>query len=305
MQTAVTIAQFKVSMTARGYAAATIESYGKGLAQFCRYLQACDIDDLRRVTTKVVEQYRSTVMAEPIAAESKALKLRPVKRLFEYLVKSHKLLINPTEGLVEISRTRRKIATVLTVAEVKALLKQPNVSLKTGIRDRAILELFYATAIRLNELISLEVHHADLADNVVFVRKGKGGRQRVVPMGTTAAAYLKAYLERSRPYYARKNPKQCRLFLNHYGLAMSKGGTRQMMRTYRIAAGINKPVSPHTLRRSCATHMLQNGADIRYIQKLLGHKELKTTQQYTRVIPVDVKQTHARTHPGVKKDDNH
>jgi integrase/recombinase XerD len=299
MDAVVAVAEFKQHLKAKGYAAATIASYRKGLSVFGAYLQSRDIDDLRRVSTRIIEDYRSKVMAEPIAAESKALKLRPVKRLFEHLVKSHKLLLNPCENLVETCRTRRKIGTTLTVDEVKDLLARPNLSLKTGIRDRAILEVFYATAIRLDELISLEIYHVDLADKVIFIRKGKGGRQRVVPLSKTAAAYLKEYLEKIRPYYARKVPRQRRLFINHFGLAMTPGAIRQMMRTCKMAAGIKKPVSPHTLRRSCATHMLAAGADIRYIQKLLGHKELKTTQAYTRVMPVDIKQTHAKTHPGV------
>jgi integrase/recombinase XerD len=292
---------------ASGYAAATIASYAKGLSQFAHYLQTRHMEDLRRVSTQVVADYRSLVLAEPIAAESKALKLRPVKRLFEHLVRSHKLLINPTEGLVETCRTGRKVGTVLTFDEVGALLAQPNLSLKTGIRDRAILEVFYATAMRLDELIRLEIYHVDLADKVIFIRKGKGSRQRVVPLGKSAHKYLREYLERIRPYYARKIPKQRRLFVNHFGHAMTPGAVRQMLRTHRLAAGIAKPVSPHTLRRTCATLLLQNGADIRHIQKLLGHKELKTTQGYTKVMPVDVKQTHNQTHPGAKKkkDDRH
>jgi integrase/recombinase XerD len=299
MDAVAAVAEFKQHLKAKGYAAATIASYRKGLSVFGAYLQSRDIDDLRRVSAQIIEDYRSKVMAEPIAAESKALKLRPVKRLFEHLVKSHKLLINPAENLVETCRTRRKIGATLSLDEVKALLARPNLSLKTGIRDRAILEVFYATGIRLDELISLEIYHVDLADKVIFIRKGKGGRQRVVPLSKTAAAYLKEYLEKIRPYYARKVPKQRRLFINHFGLAMTPGAIRQLMRTCRVAAGIDKPVSPHTLRRSCATHMLAAGADIRYIQKLLGHKELKTTQAYTRVMPVDIKQTHTKTHPGV------
>jgi integrase/recombinase XerD len=216
-------------------------------------------------------------------------------------VATHKLLINPTEGLVETCRTNRKIGTVLTVKEVKALLKQPNLSLKTGIRDRAIVEVFYSTAIRLDELISLEIYHADLADKVIFIRKGKGSRQRVVPLGKTAVKYLREYLEKIRPYYAKRRPKQRRLFVNHFGLAMTPGGVRQMLRKYRLEAGIEKPVSPHTMRRTCATHMLAAGADIRHVQKLLGHKQLKTTQAYTKVMPIEVKQTHNRTHPTAKK----
>jgi len=299
MDVVVVIAEFKQHLKAKGYAAATIASYRKGLAWFGDYLQTRGIDDLRRVSATVVEDYRLQVMAQPIAAESKALKLRPVKRLFEHLVATHKLLINPTEGLVETCRTHRKIGTTLGRDEIKALLKQPNLSLKTGIRDRAIVEVLYATAIRLDELIRLEIYHVDLADKVIFIRKGKGSRQRVVPLGKVAAGYLKEYLEKIRPYYARKVLKQRRLFVNHFGCAMSKGAVRQMLRKYRLEAGIAKPVSPHTLRRTCATHMLAAGADIRYVQKLLGHKELKTTQAYTKVMPVDIKKTHTAAHPGV------
>jgi integrase/recombinase XerD len=303
----VSIVEFKHHLKAKGYAAATIASYTKGISQFSHYLQLRDINDLRQVTDQVVQDYRLTVMAQAIAMESKALKIRPVKRLFEYLVQSHKLLINPTEGLVETCRINRKVGTVLTLEEIGKLLDQPNLSLRTGIRDRAILEVFYSTGIRLDELLSLEVYHIDLADKVIFIRKAKGRRQRVVPLGKTAAAYLKEYLEKIRPYYARKSPKERRLFINHFGYVITAGSIRQMMRTCRLAVGIAKPVSPHTLRRTCATHMLQSGADIRYVQKLLGHKELKTTQQYTKVAAVDIKKTHTGTHPGVnkKKDGDH
>ena len=178
------------------------------------------------------------------------------------------------------------------------LLNQPNLSLRAHIRDRAIMEIMYATGIRLDELLKLEVYHADLKDKVLYVRKGKGKKQRVVPLGKNAAIYLKEYLEKIRPHYARKNPKERKLFLLNTGLPMNPASVRQMITKYKNQAGITKPVSPHTFRRSCATHLLLQGADIRYIQKLLGHKRLSTTQAYTKVMPVEVKQTHNKTHPG-------
>jgi integrase/recombinase XerD len=181
---------------------------------------------------------------------------------------------------------------------MKKLLDQPNLSLRPHIRNKAIMEVMYCTAIRIDELVSLDVYHADLKDKVLYIRKGKGKKQRVVPLGKTAVKHTREYLEHIRPWWARKNPKEKKLFLNHHGLPLSDDSVRAFLRRYRIAAGIKKPVSPHTLRRSCATHMLQQGADIRYIQKLLGHKYLSTTQAYTKVIPVDLKQTHNRTHPG-------
>ena len=293
-----TIAEFKNHLKALGYADTTLDSYRKNLDLFRRYLEAHHITDLRRISHQVILDYQAKVMSEPIAMESKALKVRPVKRLFEYLVKSHKLLINPTEGIVETSRRNRRIGPVASIEEVKKLMEQPNLSLKTGIRDRAVMEVMYSAAIRLDELLNLEVYHVDLTDKVLYIRKGKGKKQRVAPLGKAAVIWLREYLVKIRPFYARKRPKQRRLFLLNTGEAMTPESIRQALRKYRIQAGIMKPVSPHMLRRSCATHLLQAGADIRYIQKLLGHRHLRTTQAYTKVMPVEIKQTHNQTHPG-------
>lgn len=295
-----TITEFKLHLKAIGYAPATIANYRKYLDQFKRHLQGLGVSDMRKVTHQMIVDYQASVMGQPVAMETKALKIRPVKRLFEYLVKAHKLLINPAEGVVETCRKHRKIGPVLTVEEVKTLMDQPNLSLKTGIRDRAIMEVLYATAIRLDELLSLEIYHADLKDKVLYIRKGKGKKQRVVPLGKVATGWLREYLEKIRPYYAKKRPRQRRLFLLSTGEAITAGTVRQAMRKYRNQAHISKPVSPHVFRRSCATHLLQQGADIRYIQKLLGHRHLKTTQSYTKVMPVEIKQTHETTHPGAK-----
>jgi integrase/recombinase XerD len=255
---------------------------------------------MRKVTHQMIVDYQASVMAQPVAMETKALKIRPVKRLFEHLVATHRLLINPCEGIAETCRKHRKIGPVLTVEEVKTLMDQPNLSLRIGIRDRAIMEVLYATAIRLDELLALEIHHVDLADKTLYIRKGKGKKQRVVPLGKAAKVRLKEYLEKIRPYYAKKRPRQRRLFLLNTGEAITAGTLRQAMRKYRNQAQISKPVSPHVFRRSCATHLLQQGADIRYIQKLLGHRSLRTTQAYTKVMPVEIKQTHEKTHPGAK-----
>ncbi|MBU1349473.1 tyrosine-type recombinase/integrase [Patescibacteria group bacterium] len=300
MDVVVTIAEFKNHLKALGYAVSTIEVYRKGLDQFRQYLQQRDLSDLRKVTHQMILDYQAAVMAESIAQESKALKIRPVKRLFEHLTASHKLLINPAEGIVETSRKNRKIGLVLTVDEMSKLLSCPNLSLKTGLRDRAIMEVLYSTGVRLDELLNLEVYHVDLKDKVLYIRKGKGRKQRVTPLGKGALKYLKEYLHNIRPYHGRKHPKERALFLNHSGRALCAGSIRAFLRTYRPAAGIKKAVSPHTFRRTCATHLLQQGADIRYIQKLLGHKRLSTTQMYTKVMPIDLKATHNRTHPNTR-----
>ncbi len=298
MDILVTITEFKQQLKAMGYAPATIDNYRKYLDQFKRHLTTLGVSDLRKVTHQMIVDYQASVMGQPVAMETKALKIRPVKRLFEHLVNTHKLLINPCEGIVETCRRQRKIGPVLTVKEVKLLLDQPNLSLNTGIRDRAVMEVLYATGIRLGELLALEVYHADLADKVLYIRRGKGRKQRVVPLGKSAAGWLREYLQKIRGHYARKRSRQRCLFLLNTGAAMTADSLRNSLRKYRLQAGILKPVSPHVFRRTCATHLLQAGADVRHIQKLLGHRSLKTTQGYIKVMPVEVKQTHSRTHPG-------
>jgi len=304
MDVAVVVLEFKNYLSSCGYAAATVDSYRENLTPFVAYLQSRGIGDFRKVTAAVIEDYRHQVMATELAAESKALRMRPVKRLFEHLVSSHKLLINPAEAIVETSRKRRKIGPVLSLDEVKRLLAQPNLSLRVHMRNRAVMEVMYATGIRINELVHLSVYHVDLTDKVIFIRKAKGRKQRVVPLSAPAVRFVRQYLEKIRPWWARKNRKQRRLFLNHFGRAMTGNSVRTFLRRYRLAAGIDKPVSPHTLRRTCATHMLAAGADIRYVQQLLGHQQLKTTQLYTKVRPVDIKQTHSKTHPKADHDED-
>ncbi len=300
MDVQTTIAEFKYQLKAIGYAASTIEGYRKRLDEFAAYLIGQKITDLKMITRQVILEYQEHIMDQDNAMETKAIKIRAIKRLFEHLDQTHKLLVNPTEGIVETCRKNRKPGPVLTQVQVKRLLLQPDLSSKASIRDKTIMEVLYSTAIRLNELICLEVYHADLRDKVLYIRKGKGGKQRVVPLGKNAVRYLREYLDKVRSWYARKNLKGRRIFLLNTGQPMTPASIRSLLFKYRKQAGINQSASPHTMRRSCATHLLQNGADIRYIQKLLGHKRLSTTQLYTKVMPMEVKQTHEKTHPQLK-----
>ena len=305
MDVEVTIKEFKGMLKAQGYTESTVEGYGKNLDQFRRYLEALEIIDLRKVSKQTILDYQAEVMAnKKTAVETKALKIRPVKRLFEYLLDSHQLLINPTAGIVETCRKNRKIGTVLTVKEIKALLDQPNLSFTCQIRNKAIMEMLYSTGIRLDELLGLSVHDPDFKDKVLYVRRCKGRKQRVVPLGKSAIRSLKEYLEKIRPRHAKRNFGERTLFLDNTGKPLNPASVRQFIREYRIAAGIKKLVSPHTFRRTCATHLMQQGADICYIQTLLGHRHLKTTQMYTKVMPVDLKATHNKTHPGLQETED-
>jgi integrase/recombinase XerD len=291
--------RFKHYLESSGYAASTIECYSVYLGYFLDYLRKIEVMDLKQVTHETIRSYQLLVMDMDIAEETKGMRLRPVKRLFGWLLDTHRLLLDPTENIRETSRQNRTVPEVLTVAEMRLLLEQPNLSLRMQIRDRAIMETLYSSGIRLNELVQLTVHDVDLKDKVLHIRKGKGNRQRVVPIGKNAATYLQEYLENIRPRYARKNKQQRRLFLTDQGRPVTGNSIRTSLFHYKKAAGITKTASPHSFRRSCATHLLQQGADIRYVQKLLGHRHIRTTQIYTRVYPIDLKKTHTRTHPGL------
>lgn len=293
MNVSVTINQFKRHLTARGYAESTIDIYQRNLDLFHRYLDAQNITDLRQVTRRVVLDYQESLSLEKTALETKASKIRSIKRFFEYLVDENKLLINPAEGIIEISRKHRKVGITLTVTEINTLLKQPNTS-KIGLRNKAIMEVLYSTAIRINELVHLEIKDLNREDRTLYIRKSKGGNERVVPIGKRALKHLDAYLKR------RSDSRPSRFFINRSGKPLTDNTVRAFLNKYRDQAGIKKNVSSHTFRRTCATHLLQNGADIRYIQKLLGHKNLKTTQFYTKVMPFEVKKTHEETHPNVR-----
>ncbi len=263
--------RFKHYLESSGYAASTIECYSVYLGYFLDYLRKIEVMDLKQVTHETIRSYQLLVMDMDIAEETKGMRLRPVKRLFGWLLDTHRLLLDPTENIRETSRQNRTVPEVLTVAEMRLLLEQPNLSLRMQIRDRAIMETLYSSGIRLNELVQLTVHDVDLKDKVLHIRKGKGNRQRVVPIGKNAATYLQEYLENIRPRYARKNKQQRRLFLTDQGRPVTGNSIRTSLFHYKKAAGITKTASPHSFRRSCATHLLQQGADIRYVQKLLGH----------------------------------
>lgn len=300
MDVVVVITEFKRMLSARGYRPATVEQYRQYLSSFNRWLKDNDISDLKQVTAQVLADYQAYVRQKPIAAETAALYIRPVKRLFEHLVEAGRLLIDPAENIVETCRKNRKTGPVLDEKQVERLLEQPNLSTTCGLRDRTVLEVLYATAVRRNELLNLNIYDADLKDNVLYIRKTKNRVQRVVPLTKTAASFVKEYLVNIRPRWAKKQPKERRLFLINTGKPLNAGALQALIRKYRLAAKIKTPVSAHMFRRSCATHMLRSGADIRYIQALLGHRSLRTTQGYTRVAAADIKKTHKKSHPGVK-----
>jgi integrase/recombinase XerD len=284
------------------YSPHTIDLYSDQLKRFGEWLQAQHLLDLRHVTKAHVLDYQRHVRKQPLALETQALRLRAIKRLFGHLIENGKLVLDPTEGIQEISHRNRLPRPVLTLTEVNKLLEAPNTSLPYGIRDRALIEVLYATGVRVGELEKMTVHHVDLDAQTLQVRHAKGGRPRVVPLGKQAAKWLKEYLTQVRPRLAKRRPFERALFLVRGGAPLMQTQIRFLLQDYRQRAKIKKAVTPHILRHTCATHLLQQGADIRAIQQLLGHVSLKSTTLYTRVWPADVKAMHEKYHPGNRKE---
>ena len=195
-----------------------------------------------------------------------------------------------------LPRVPRQLPKVLlSVAEVEHILNQPDVMTASGLRDRALLETFYSSAIRRMELARLALYDADLAQGTLMIRQGKGRRDRLVPLGARACAWLQRYLDEVRPVLTMRNDETA-LFLNDYGDPFSPSGLSSLVRHHLRHAGILQG-SCHAFRHACATHMLENGADIRFIQVLLGHAQLTTTEIYTSVSIGKLKEIHAATHP--------
>lgn len=292
---------FTAHMKVKRYAAATMDAYGRELRKFLAYLEGSGVTDIKRVTRGMLNTYAVGLMEAKaqgtITLWTVSLKIRTVKRFFKYLEASNVVLINSAEYLKEPKKETRLPRTVLTEAEAMKILDMPNLSALTGIRDRTIMEVFYSTGIRLGELINLTIFDCDLQGGMLRVNEGKCAKDRVVPMGRHAVRFLKEYITRVRPHHTRNDKSTRILFVNQSGGQLSGQVVAIIVRGYAQKAGINKKVSPHVFRHTFATQLNRNGADIRAVQKMMGHSRLSVTQIYTRVAGVEVKKTHSTSHP--------
>jgi integrase/recombinase XerD len=295
---------FAAHMKVKNYSPGTRASYGRELLKFLEYLREKDIGDIRKVTRDLLQAYQLGITRKKdegsYTVATVALKTRAVKRFFEYLEASNHILINPAEYLKEPKKERRLPRTVLSEEEARRVLDQPNLSSMTGIRDRTVLEVFYSTGIRLEEMVNLTIFDCDLQGGLLRVNKGKFAKDRVIPLGKHAVRFLKEYIGRVRPLHARNNRTMRNLFLNHQGRPFSRVMIEILVRRYAKAAGIQKKVTPHVFRHTFATHLVKNGANITAVQRMLGHSSLRVTQIYTKVAGVEVKKTHQTSHPREK-----
>ncbi|HOB08397.1 MAG TPA: tyrosine recombinase XerC [Limnochordia bacterium] len=271
----------------------TLKAYQRDLAAFSDFVRQYWERQLTEVDRHLIRDYLAVLHRKGCKAASIAQNLAALRSFYGYLKRFGHIETDPTQA-VRIPKQGKHLPQVLSVDEADLLLSSIDTSTHLGMRDRAIFELLYATGIRLSELVGLDVDGVDL--DMGFVRVyGKGRKERIVPIGEYAADALRIYLAQARPRLCK--PDETALFVNHRGERLSQRGVQYLLDKRIQQCAIAKQVSPHSLRHSFATHLLDAGADLRVVQELLGHVNLSTTQIYTRISQSKLKSVYNRAHP--------
>lgn len=288
---------------ARRHSALTLKAYAADLNQLAAFLAQRGIADIRAVDLAVLRAFLASLQGRHYARATLARKQATLRAFFRWAKWGGHTAADPTRGLATPRATRR-LPKFLRPEEIEALMSAPD-NKPAGLRDRALLELLYASGLRAGEVVRVEVEDLDLEAGEVRVRHGKGGKERIALLGRSAADALRDYLNAGRPVLAAASPApQKALFLNKYGRPLSDRGVRRTFDKYAAAACMRLKITPHVLRHSFATHLLENGADLRAVQELLGHANLVTTQIYTHVTPEHLKKVHNRAHPRSRATDD-
>jgi integrase/recombinase XerD len=295
--------RYHAHLKRRGYAVKTMAEYMRATWNLVGFLETANIENPAEITHDLLSRYQAGLYTtpcasgRPLALRSQALRMLGVLGFVKFLVREGVLLVDPGARIVmPRARPRHAPRNVPTENDLLVLLTAPNPRTLLGIRDRAMMEVLYASGIRVGELVKLTVQDVDLVLGLVRVIAGKGGRDRTVPMGRKAVRALQRYLDRVRPVWAR-GQKHAQLFVSHRGNPLWPTAVQRQIRIYATRAGLRRKITAHSLRHACATHMLRGKASIRHIQEQLGHRQLSTTQLYTQVDADDLKAVHRKTHP--------
>ena len=276
----------------RRKSANTVESYKRDITQYIAYLDENGLGADTATKTTVLS-YLLYLQKNGKATSTISRTLASLRSFYVYMQKCGYVSVNPTSNL-EAPHVEKKMPQILTGTEVEWLLNQPSVVDNKGMRDKAMLELLYATGIRVSELINLNV--SDVNMTMSFIRCRGGKKERIIPMGTAAHRALLKYLSDARPYMVRSE-NEAALFVNMGGQRLSRQGFWKLIKHYRTEAGIQSEITPHTLRHSFAAHLLENGADLHSIQEMMGHADISSTQLYSRVVNSRIKDVYAKAHP--------
>ena len=278
-----------------GLATNTRQAYNRDLSLFVDWLGFKSADSLINVERQQVTDYLTWLKEKGLAAATIARKLAAVKSFYRFMTAEGYMDVNPAE-VVEAGTKGIKLPRVLSEDEVVRLLNQPDITTAEGFRDRTMLEVLYATGMRVSELINLTLERVDLNMKYI-IAFGKGSKERIVPLGSVAAEFLQLYLEKVRPKLTHADRNTNIVFLAFGGHELTRQRFWQIIRTYGRKANINKALTPHILRHSFATHLLDNGADLRSVQELLGHSDISTTQIYTHLTNKRLRDIYAKAHP--------
>jgi len=278
----------------RGLAKNTLESYSRDLQKFINYLDKKGVQDLAQVSNLNVMSFLLELKSQGLSSRTTGRNLSVIRMFFRFLVGEDFLKADPTIN-IESPKISLHLPSVLSISEVDSLLAQPDSKTLRGMRDKTMLEVLYATGVRVTELITLKVNSLNLEVGYL-IAFGKGSKERIIPLGDTAQQYVKEYLLLVRPKYF-KGKGSAFLFLNPSGKKLTRQGFWKIIKRYALKAEINKKLSPHTLRHSFATHLLERGADLRSVQIMLGHVDISTTQIYTHITQERLKKIHQQYHP--------
>lgn len=275
----------------QGLSENTLKAYASDVQQYSHWLKK---ESVLLTGPEDISAYLALKFQQGASARSSARLLSSLRRFFSFLIKEGQLSDDPCAG-IDAPRLGRPLPTTLSEADVNALLGAPDTTKPLGFRDRTMLEVLYATGLRVSELIGLQLIQINLRQEALRVT-GKGGKDRLVPIGEEAMEWVNSYLDDVRQQILSKQQSDF-LFVTNRGDAMTRQGFWYIIKRYARKAGIQKAISPHTLRHAFATHLLNHGADLRVVQLLLGHSDLSTTEIYTHVAIERLKQVHARCHP--------
>ncbi len=278
----------------KGLSRNTIEAYGHGLTRFFDHLRGKKIQDIREVGKFDVQSYLQALKKMNLNTKSIVRNLAAIRSFFRFLIQEGILEANPLENL-DSPKVARTLPEILSLKEIEQILEQPNVQTPLGVRDRAMLEMLYATGMRVSELTQLPTHQVSLEGGYVLLY-GKGSKERVVPLGSEALKWVALYLKTTRGILS-KGKDSPSLFINRSGKGMSRQRFWRNLKDYAQRAGLHKRITPHLLRHSFASHLLERGADLRSVQMMLGHADISTTQIYTHVTGERLKKVHKRYHP--------
>jgi integrase/recombinase XerD len=278
----------------KGLARNTVEAYSRDLNRLANFLKARGVQSWAESRTAHLRSFLSALRARKLSARSIARAVVSARQFYRFLEKEEQIKENPMPQVSDRGRSRN-LPHVLGAEDIGKLLSQPDPATALGLRDRTMLELLYASGLRVSELVSLQAHQVNLDGNYLIV-KGKGAKMRQVPFGRRARESLARYLTEARRKFLRGRTSAY-LFITRSGKAMTRQGFWKALKHHTLAAGIETRVTPHTLRHSFATHLLEGGADLRSVQSMLGHADISTTQIYTHVTRSHLKEVHRKYHP--------